>query len=667
MARLGKGRGEPDLTLKSDTDTPIYLKFDRERFSAQRQPFRIQARYVPNEPGNQGDISLQEWTWSNGTSGAGTTIETPESYAGGASEYGERVWLRRKGVAMPAGELYEYPLPALTAAFTTGQFTAGCRYGSDLWITTLNRTVIRVPGSRKNALVSEKDFGATTQTEGLAMFAGAGSSYMYVGEFTSKIREWNGSAWTDGAALTGVGWLESVYWTIGSQLATGGASGDSGEGAERLIGTNAIGTGFYHVSGDPKVAANWSDLQPVGAGGTVYPIVRTVANNRTIWFGTGRGVLGIDGLGYSPNLTKWMESAASINNMAALVYWNGLIWGAHELGLMVFSPDGSRIDIGQFVNFGAKTGAGPIFGRPFCLAPAPDGLYCGYYNFGTDTAYIGCLVIDPDGSYRWSMAEAVIGGQIPTFLQQVIDADGVPGLFIGTVDSDGGLFHVYRQDLPITGDPLTDTANGGAFRAATDWSLTLSRSDGGRPVPKTLRRLSLECDANLGDDYPDNTVEVLISADGADYITQGTATSTRWSATPSSGIVRTTSFQGRLTVHNAKTQPVVIRALGIRYTPHPELTKVKTYPVIFGEGVTGQDPRTVLARLEQTQNEGPIMAIDELGATVEVIHEPGLNEIITEEDPSKPWIVQADVTLSTVRTAAHYDEGDLRDSGITYG
>ncbi len=628
-------------------------------------------RYLPNEPGVGGDLTLQEWAWSNGKAGAGTTVETPVSRQNGGCEYGEFVWLRRLGVATAAGALVELPLPPLTRDFVTGQFTSGLVYGRDLYLTTLNRTIVGVANARVTSVPNEQDFGAGTQTEGLAIFEVGGTATLYCGEFT-KIRAFAGAGWTDGEAGTGRGWLATPYWTLGSQLATGGASGDAGSSATRLVGTDPFGTGFYHVEGDPKLAANWSSLERVGTGGSVFPIQKMVANNRNVWFGTGRGVLGVDGLGYSPNLTQWMELSASIANCAAIEYWNGLIWAATESGLMTFAPDGSRIDLGQYVQFGARAGAGPIFGRPLALAPCPDGLYVGYYNALTQTSYIGCLVIDPDGSYRWSMAEAVLAGQIVTFLQQVIDDTGAPGLWIGTVDVATRKLRLWRQYLPKYGDPIADALNEGPFRAATDWSVRLSRWDDGRAVPKILRRFSGLFNY-MGTDYPDNTVDVQLSVDGAAFTSQGSAPSgsaagpvVRWTGTPRTSFVRATGVQVKLVAHNATTQPLTIDTFGVRYTPNPELTEATTYHVLFGEGVTGSDPGVDLARLKHAPRDGVITITDPLGQTVEALVEPTLETSLEREAPGKGFVGRATLTTTTARTVTRWDAGFTFDSGAPY-
>jgi hypothetical protein len=659
------------ILLYADTDNPLKLYFDHARSPG--KPLQIQARYLPGEAGSAGSLAMQEWNWANGPAGAGTTVETPASYEGGGSEYGKFVWLRRQGVATAAGALVEYPLPTMTAGFRAGQFMAGQMYGDSLWITTIGRTVIEVPGAAVGAGIREQDFGLGAQTMGIGVFAGTGSSCLYVGEFNTAIREYNGSAWADGEAGTNRQWLETPNWTLGNQLATGGLAGLGGRSADRLVGTDQLGTGFYHVAGDPKVEANWSALEKVGTGGTKFPISRTAASNHEVWFGTGMGVRGYDGSGRSANLTKWMELSASINNCASIAFWNGLIWTGHESGLLVFAPTGERIDLGQYVQFGGRTGGKLGVGRPIAMAPSPDGLYVGYWNQDNQTTYIGCLVVDPDGTYRWSMAEAVIEGEIVTYLQQAIDTNGDPGLFIGTLNFVDRSLHLYRQYLPKYGDPIADALHGASFRAATDWELTLSRWDGGRPVPKTLRRFSGEFDY-LGDDYPDNTVDFRVSIDGGDFVSQGAAPSgadtagpsLRWTSTPRASYVRGTNVQIRLGVHNTATAPVVVNSVGVRYTPHPEQIKVTTYPIILSEEHTGGDPKIDLGRLERATRDGPITYIDQLGNTCEGTVEPDLNEVYEQGDPGASWVVHADVTISNSRVVTRYDAGYRYDRDAAY-
>lgn len=664
MPRLARSRdraGHGGIRLfsgESDVTRQLPLRLD-----TRRQGFSIATSNVAIQPTGGGEITIQEWSWQNGPGGAGTTIETAQSYAAGACEYGEFAWLRRKGVAQPAGALTELTLPAGLAAYTSGRFSHGRTYGAaapDLYITTRSRYLLVVEGATGEDGLSETDFGTSGSpaTVGIAVFkyAGASTANLYVGCYVAPIREYNGTAWSTGASGTERGHLVVPYWQLGDGLATGGAAGDAGSAGHRLVGTVTGQEEIAHVIGDPKVAANWSADTQVGIGGAVFPITMLVADNRTVWAQTGLGTLGIDELGHTPNLLQFMEQMSSHDHFICAEYWGGLIWVGTPQGLAAFTPDGSRVDFGTFLQFGARAGTTPIYGRPRVLHGTADGLLVGYYNPQTETSYVGCLVRDNDGGWRWSMAEAVIPDEEVTYLQVVTGDDDVPRLFIGTIDAGStnglGVLHLYTQSLPASGDPETDYVHGGPFRAAEVWSLRLSRFGGN--VPRVFRRWMLEAD-QLGDDYPSNTVEVGVALDGGESTTQGTATDTRWSASPRLASTRGETAQITLTVHNATTVPVIVRSVGAWYTPAPERVSVTTYPILIGERATNQDPSIVLTRLRRAHREqSPITSVDHLGRSVEWIVED-VREDTAEEAPGRGWTVHATLVVSQVRRVAQFD------------
>lgn len=657
MPRLQRTRSRlGDVVLYADTTSPVPLHLDTKR-----KDFEIRSRWVPNEP-----TEVTEWFWENGPAGAGYSHETPSSHAGGGSEYGRFVWLRRKGVAQPAGKLTEVTLPAAIAAETGGRFYAGMEFGAsqDFYITTQTRYILKV-ASGTGAVTETRDVGSGGVTTGIAIFGGTGTDCLYVGDPLHGIQELNGSTWSAGAAGTERGFLAVPYWLLGDAMATGGLAGTAGAGAHRLVGTNFGASGIYHVAGDPKVAANWSALTKVGTGGTATPIVSLVQSNRVVWAGRADGVHAIDGLGYTPNLTPWMKQALNPFNCFQIAYWNNLIWVAHERGLMAFEPSGQRIDVPTFIQFGqAGSTASPIFGRPRALAVCPEGLYVGYYN-GTDS-FIGLLKFDPDDGYRWSMAEAVVEDEEVTWLQQTSPGN-VPRLWIGTKET-SGLLHLYYQQLPVSGDPETDFLHGGAagFTPATDWDVTLSRWNGGRAVPKAFRRWMLEAD-QLGDSYPDNTVDFQVAANGGAFTSQGTATTApRWTATPGTSFVRASSVQIRLVAHNATNAPIIIRGASARYSPRPERTKFITYPVIFGESSRhAEDPAVMLTKTEQAQDDGPIEILDHFGRTIDGMVEE-VDHVAIEGSVGQGYTIHADVTISLARNPARWDV-DSWDSGAVFG
>jgi hypothetical protein len=668
LARTRSRRGDIqiyDRGVDATTD-PICLELDTKR-----PGFKIVQRWLPVEAGAEGGIQLSEWTWQNGTAGAGTSVETPSSYAGGACSHGENVWLRQLGKAQPAGKLTELTLPTQALAMTSGRFTQGAVFGpdNDLYITTQGRSIVKVPNGTGDTALIEQDCGSGAVTYGIAVFNGTGTSCLYVGDTANGIWEFNGSAWTEGEdgganALTRGRWLQVPYWVLGDELSTGGSASGAGLGDDRLVMVDTLGKGFYHVSGDPQVAANWSSLTTVGTGGTVFPIHSTTSSNRVVWFGTGMGVRGCNEAGYAPNLTKAIELFASQNTCTAIQYWAGMLWCATEQGLVAFTPNGERVDIPTFAQFGATGGVTPIYGRPRALAPSEDGLYVGYYNDQTDTSYVGCLLLDGDG-FRWSMAEAVIEGQEVTYLQQVSGNDGYPRLFIGTVDTSGAVLHLYVQDLPLSGDPETDALNETDTEFMTAWTVTLSRFNGGRAISKTARRFMLEADG-IGEDYADNAVEFLVANDGGDFESQGTASGTsvstgRWNAQPAEGTAQATSLQVKLSVTQAADAPVVIRTASVLYSSHPELSRVVTAPVVIGEG-QGKDPRATLQRVERAQRAGPLAMDDFFGRRIEGTITVD-NETVVMEAERNGFTIHADVTILYTRQVSRADAGDLVDCG----
>lgn len=643
----------------TEATAPIRLHFD-----ASRKDFAISQRYLPTVPGASGGVTLQEWFWANGTGGAGTTIETPTSAAAGASDFGAFVNLRRVGVAQPAGRLTEIALPAGTAA-ASGRFRVGRVFNGDLWISTLSRYLLRVAEATGVNGTFESDFGAAAATTGLAVwrYAGASDAHLYCGAGNAPLQEFDGAAWTAGEVETKRLFLETPYWTIGAGMASGGSAGEAGGSSSRLVGLHTQGLGFYHVDGDPKVAANWSSLIPVGTGGSFFPIQSLAADNRTVWFSSGVGVFGVDGLGYSPNFTKWVEQNAD-NTFTGYwcVYWANLLWFNTASGLAVFSPDGRRVDLARTFRFGGTTGVSEIYGFHQVMAPSEDGLYVGIFNPVTRDSYVGLLLLDANGAFRWSMAEAVLPGQNVTYLQQVTGTDGVPRLFIGTQDDTTGLMRLWVQDLPRSGDPEADYQSGGAFRPAAAWSIQLSRFNGAQPVRKTARRLMLEAD-QVGGAHPANTIAVSVSNDGGAFTAQGRATvSPRWSSQPIVGTAQATSMQVRLDVANGETAPVVIRSAAVLYSEHPEVSSAITLPVTIGEGSPVEDPRAMLQRLEVAQRAGPLYVDDFYGRRLEATVSIDQLEIVPEA-VGNGWTIRAIVTLLVTRRVSRVDAGDATDQG----
>lgn len=658
VARLRQGPSDYDLVLtKPGTSQQIGLMLDRKA-----KDFEIAARFLPIDANQQTSVQFVEWTYTPGVDGAGYSIETPQSYQAGACDWGEFVWLRRDGVAQPAGQLTELPLDSRLTSIPGARFTDSFIWPDprDVWLTTRTRYMVKIPGGTD--LPQIVDLGPNIETWGAALFGGAAAGNMfYVGNPRGPIQAYDGHTWSSGEAATRRRWLSSPvpYWILGDQLATGGASGQGGVPGYRLNATDPDAAFFYHVIGDPKVAANWSSA--ISIGDPLLPINSIASSNHNVWYGKGNGAHQCDARGYTPVVTEWFQTAFSPNNCAVMAYWGGMLWVAHEQGLMAIDPSGQRVDLQQLVQFGYETSSGPIFGRPRCFAPSPLGLYVGYFN-GRDS-YIGTVRLKGSNAH-WSMAECVIRGQEVSFIREVWAGDEKPYLFVGATDPAGAL-HLYRQSLPLSGDPEQDALHGGPFLASPEWMLQLSRWNGGQPVAKTIRREMLEAD-RLGDA---NSADFAVSPDGGPFAIQGTATSSpRWTGVPHADYVSATSVQIRLNIRNAPDDPVIIRSAGVRYSPYPELTKIYQLPIIFGEGVPlkngrpdVRDPGTVLRSVENFQRSGPVQAENWLGELIECVVEPGFAESLKLESVTNSFVARGLLTLSVSRTPTRTDEGFLTD------
>src|SRR5215471_1554706 len=435
MARLRQGPSDYDLVLrKPGTDTWIGLMFDRKAPN-----FAIAAKFLPVAAGQETSVQFLEWTYQPGKGGAVVSIETKDSYADGSCDWGEFVWLRRDGVAQPAGQLTELLLGTQVTGITTSMFTVSFIWPTprDIWITTRSRYVVQIPNGTDQPVL--KDLGPGVETWGAGLFGGAATgNVFYVGNPNGPIQAYDGHAWSSGVANY------------------------------RMCATDPVIAAFYHVIGDPKVANNWS--APITVGDPLLPIQSIASSNHNVWFGKPNGAHQADGLGYTPVISEWFQLAFSPNNLQAMAYWGGMLWLGHEQGLQAIDPSGQRVDLEQMVQFGYGTSNGPIFGRPRCFAPSPLGLYVSYYN-GTDS-YVGTVRLKGETAH-WSMAECVIRGSEVTWLREVWDGNGNPQLMIGTREPSGRL-HLFRQSLPLSGDPEQDHLHGQAFKAAPEWMVRTS-------------------------------------------------------------------------------------------------------------------------------------------------------------------------------------------------
>lgn len=600
------------------------------------------------------------YTWQNGASGAGWTRETPESAAGGGYSHGRNITSQTPGIIMPAGEMDEITLPA---AVTTDLYEA-VYYDGDLWISA-GRYLVNVASGTAAAATTE-DLGSGYTAESMLVFDG---NLLISGAGSGSIFSFDGSTFTQGASVQRSR-LAQVYWTIGEQMASGASAGTAGTGAQRLVGTNSTGTGFYHLASgaNPLVAGNWSSLIPLDTA--PYPVQTIVASNRNVWFSGPGGIQAVDGLGYAPNLTPWVKRFYNASSGACVMYHDGYIFYGHAHGLAVVPTTGERQDTPAWVQFGNGTANGtPVYGRPYVMDSAGSCVYVAYGDSG-DT-HVMALRMTPDGPV-WSGPERTITGETPTMLR-VMSLGGRPYIVLATERTADSSKHLYRISLPITGSPYSDYLQGTAHRFAQDSDITLSKTDRNDSSPKEVHQYEIVSE-NLGEG---KSISLDVSTDDAAYVTQGTAgASPRVVILPEADDSAGTTVQLRLNLNNPNDDPVVLRLVGARMSFQPEPIEILDYTVMVrDEGEELKNTATRRSRNAKTDfrtllnlpRQGTVSMTDQFGDQLRVRVRSIMQADVHEEAKTKPWTAVVSFRCVVLDRSVLYDDGNLYESGANYG
>ena len=610
------------------------------------------------QPLKAGSDEFQVVQWQNGPAGAGWTRETPESALNGGCSFVENATLQTPGIVMPTGKVEEIELdPLITSALFDAEI-----YDGDLFVSTAGRYLAHVASATALSAGIGADLGSGFQSQSLQVFDG---NLLISGAGSGSIWSFNGTSFTQGSSVTRSRFAD-VHWALGEQLATGGLAGTAGDGAHRLIGTDASGTGFYHLAAgaNPLVAANWSSLHAFTL--PPYAIQAIAASNHHVWFSTPAGVFDVNGLGYSPNITPWMQDFYNASSGAAVLYHNGYLLYGHRHGLFLIPTTGEVQDKPRCIQFGFGTANGtPIYGRPFAMDSAGSCVYVAYGDSGG--TYVGAVTFTPEG-VSWSMSEWTIAAETPTMLR-VMDLGGRPYLLLGT--SDGSTVHLYRKSLPITGSAYADWKQGTAHEFTTDSSATLSIMDLNDSSPKEIPQYEITSE-NLGDG---RSIGVNVSTDGEAFVLQGTATaSPREVILPDTDDFSGIDFQIRLDMRGTATEPCVLRIVGARVSLQPEPIEINEYTVmmqkgqpLLSTGVDARDQRAVLRAVLALPRAGTVEMRDQFGESLRVRVRSILNAAVYEESKTKPWTAIATLRAVVIERAVLYDNSEIYDAGTVYG
>lgn len=595
------------LMLVQDADVAMWEGVDAPALSNDQVVYREQAvRWTPLE-------------------GCGYSRRTPEitgtgpdgQIVVGGTAYGKNATFAVPGVAMPAGKLTEYALPAPLAALAASRIDDCMVYGDYTYFATDTPYIVAVHNS-DDTLDGYLYLAVGYESKRLQVFDG---DLLICGEDTGPVYVYNPFAGITAAASQCQALrMDRVNWAP-SNAVMGGTGG--GTSADHLIMVSANGAGFYHVVAGNDVTnfSNWigSGGSPIPVGDSNYPIQELVVGGRTVWFSKTNGLHGFTETGRAVNLTPWAERSYSTWNARAVTFWSdderALVFWAHAYGLVAITVNGTQQEAARFVQFGGRLpNETPIYGRPRAITPWVDSLFVAYYapdEDGVNTSYVMRLMIEKDGSYRWSGSECTIPNEEVTMLRiGHSSANGLdpPRLWIATV-TESGAAKLYWQSLPDSGNAWVDYRAGTNHRFATDWEVSLPREDAGATADKVVRRYDLVA-REVGDG---NSVTAYASADDAAYEEQGSFSSGGRSSFVAQSYQTGTNFNWKLACTNTETRPIVLEAFQARMSVIPEQADVWTFrcQLSAGQGIGNgavdeQDPYTVRARLRSLQRLGPV-------------------------------------------------------------
>lgn len=672
-SRFSQALEEYDLIYDYGTDDQIGVMLARSKdqmgWSGEHQPSLESEGFRTKR---------MAYLWMNGGIGAGHSIRTPEttqSSEGGALtslaySYGEWVTSVVPGILMPSGALSTFTTPG---GISSGTIVDGISYGGHYYLTTSGRYLIKI--SDENGATNAIDMGASFTCVNLAVFKG----YLWIsGQASGTIRRYDGTTLTNGGAGTERGRLATVNWTISPQIATGGAAAGGGTNADRLIGTNASGTTFQHVAdtADPTVDADWSGDIKIGDGAS-YTAQWICSNNHVCWFATTGGLIACDETGYTPNLTEWMKLHFNASNGGQAVYWNGVVWFAHESGLVVVPVSGDRQDIAErFAQFGYLVpNQSPIYGRPRALAPSTQGLFVGYVNSQTGTSYVMRLMIRQDGSLHWSGPEAVFASETISLIRRVSPTTGVPYLLIATqVNGGSDPPKFYRQEIPVSGNPYVDWKSGTGHTFATASNVYLPRENFESASRKTVEQYAIVAENLSPLSSAPRSIAAYASVDEGSYVLQGTSKkSPRQSFLASSDTTNGVQWRWRLNMVCTASQPWVLETFAAHAAILPDDQLVRTYPILIAprQGTMGaeegRDPWRIWKRLAGLRRKPRIQRRDvwrEVGTVrIEQVvpHQPYW------DSERQAWGLIASITERIIVQPAHYRAGARVSAGERVG
>jgi hypothetical protein len=641
-------RGQQDIAFTLADGSALRLTVFRDK----NHRIRISRRAATAEEGQTARLKETPRLYDDLSQGAGfgrRRDDTPHGY-----HYGTFLWARDRGLFGPAGELTEVSLGGVSV--TSIHF--GFNWGPQLYLSCNNQRMLKVINNGPSVTATDGGVIFPNGATSLDCATFRDKAWVALGQ-SVPIHSFNGSAWAQAAEPVYRDRFAVTNWTFGAQMASSAAGISTGFSQRTLVSYAAGNLGLYHCVGDPGLVGNHVGPNKISDDVTGIQVFHATAE--AVFAGTPQGVFLLTGGGRMPNLTPTWRDHFDSSNGAELAMFDSMLFASMTTGLVMVSPDPSRLDEHQWCHPGAFESFenSPVRGWPRKLLTDSGYLLAWFWN-GTRSYMMAGKRADRLGLRSrnpmiWQGAENDVDGAV-TYAKVLPSVNGGPRwLLFATLDA-ANVPHLWTQELPKEPSPYAAWKTGATYRSSPTFSVNFGADDlGDADAPKVARYWG----AVTENASSTNTLTLSTRTDQGSPVTQMTVNeSPRVFAVNDETSARGHLVELTATGRSAPTSPLWIRAIKSRGTINDEKTVVITVPVVLGRGVRGQndgailrDSRATLAQVYDLLTVGPVSLSDWAGRDLKVVLED-IQEDEVDDPDGVGTLVVATLTISVLLTGA---------------
>jgi hypothetical protein len=608
-----------------------------------------------------GDATLEpvEYaTWHRG-SGASRNVGV-----NGMIAYSENGWTCDPGVVMPGPEVTAVDLTGATAAPRPD----GIAEADGHIFIAAGRYVFKVTNGQAVSPTPSQDLDLTAGRVGLALRRFGSSLFLTsnnAGALQNLYERPDGGAWTNtalgGSPVQPTGALGRVWWTAG------------GVTSERLVAQ--FGTrGIRYCSSVPRDDGSWTPGLPTPAIdiGGVGAITRFVTTLTHLYVSATAGLHDLDSSGLAPNLVPDAESGVLPSGGLAALAASGFLYYSAGYQLYRVVAAGTSYAETQVVTPMIKLpNETPVAGYGTAILQRGEFLIYAQYDPVRDTTWISWGREANQGELGpivWNVAPIVTHGFKVTALHISGLDSGGPRLWMAGQTLGGA---VSAKWAPLAySTPYADLVSGRSRRFSQTCFVIMPAEDGGDDsIRKDIEEVVAESE-NL---TAGNSIKVSARKEAETTFTQlASFTSGPRSRAQVSNAFLTQRPTFRIDMTGTPASPPVLRRMGVRWLPNPDVREVRRYMFKLGRseqfgsgswsgyGADDQVQRLV-ALASSAARVG--MTVDGADLIVRVLKVEGPAEV--QEAPSNDTVLAVAVTLSVFGTQPGptfvWDSGALWD------